>query len=110
MEEVPAVAVQESFLRCTVCEREAEHEVVYAGRFVTQIVCTGCGAVTRLDVSEDYLPDLADRISTKPRRLAGLFRDDPATSVTSFPGRLLSKPLRMVGEFRDVWAGRTRRR
>ena len=30
------MAVQESFLRCTVCEREAEHEVVYAGRFVTQ--------------------------------------------------------------------------
>lgn len=102
------MAVQESFLRRTVCERDAEHEVVYAGRFVTQIVCVHCGAVTRLDVSEAYLPDLADRIQTKPRRMAGVFRDDPAASVTSFPGRVFSKPLRMPREVRDVRRSRRR--
>lgn len=104
------MAVQESFLRCTVCDRDAEHVVVYAGRFVTQIVCVHCGAVTRLDVSEAYLPDLADRIATKPRRMAGVFRDTPTASVTSLPGRVFSKPLRMLGEVRDVLANRTRRR
>ena len=59
------MAVQESYLRCTACEQESEHQVVYAGRFVSEIQCAGCGAVTRLDVSEDYLPDLRQRISTK---------------------------------------------
>lgn len=101
------MAVQESFLRCTVCEREAEHEVVYAGRFVTQIVCTGCGALTRLDVSEDYLPDLADRITTKPRRLADGLREGPREAA-ALPVRALSKPLRMLGEFREVWSSRCR--
>lgn len=100
------MAVQESFLRCTACDRDAEHEVVYAGRFVTQIVCTHCGAVTRLDVSEDYLPDLRDRISSKPRRLASVFRDHPLSSATSLPGRLLSKPLRMLDEVRTVHRSR----
>ena len=57
------MAIQESFLRCTACDQEAEHVVVYAGRFVSEIQCSGCGAVTRLDVSEDYLPDLRQRIS-----------------------------------------------
>ena len=37
------MSVEESFLRCTACEQDAEHEVVYAGRFVSQIRCTGCG-------------------------------------------------------------------
>ena len=102
------MAVQESNLRCTVCDREAEHEVVYAGRFVTQIVCTHCGAVTRLDVSEDYLPDLRDRVATKPRRLASVFRDHPLSSTTSLPGRLLSKPLRMADEVLTVHRNRRR--
>lgn len=102
------MAVQESFLRCTVCEREAEHEVVYAGRFVTQIVCTHCGAVTRLDVSQAYLPDLRDRITTKPRRLASVFRDRPVDSATSMPRRMLSKPLRMLEELRAVRRSRRR--
>lgn len=102
------MAVEESFLRCTVCDREAEHEVVYAGRFVTQIVCTHCGAVTRLDVSENYLPDLRDRISSKPRRVASRFRDHPVSSATSLPGRLLSKPRRMADEVAAVWRNRRR--
>lgn len=102
------MAVEESFLRCTVCDREAEHEVVYAGRFVTEIVCTRCGAVTRLDVSDSYLPDLRDRISTKPRRVASVFRDHPVSSATSLPGRLLSKPRRMADEVVAVWRNRRR--
>lgn len=100
------MAVQESFLRCTVCDRESEHEVVYAGRFVTEIVCTACGAVTRLDVSDAYLPDLRDRISSKPRRMASLFRDHPVASATTMPGRMLSKPLRMLDEVRAVQRNR----
>lgn len=103
------MAVQESCLRCTVCEREAEHEVVYAGRFVTQIVCVGCGAVTRLDVSEAYLPDLRDRISSKPRRLADGLRDGP-WAAAGLPRRIVSKPVRMVREFLEVWRSRCPRR
>lgn len=104
------MAVQESFLRCTACEREAEHEVGYAGRFVTQIMCAHCGVVTHLDVSDAYLPDLRDRITTKPRRLASLFRDHPLSSTTSMPGRVASKPMRMMDEIRTVLQGRRRGR
>lgn len=103
------MAVQESCLRCTVCEQEAQHEVVYAGRFVTQIVCTHCGAVTRLDVREEYLPDLAARITSKGRRISEDLRDEPA-GLAALPVRTLSKPLRMMGEFRDVWRSRARER
>lgn len=100
------MSVEESFLRCTACEQDAEHEVVYAGRFVSQIRCAGCGAVTRLDVSEDYLPDLRQRISSKPRRLMRRLRRDPGELATSLPERTLSKPLRMAQEFRTVWRSR----
>ena len=102
------MAVEESFLRCTACEQDAAHEVVYAGRFVTQIVCVNCGAVTRLDVRQDYLPDLADRITSKPRRLAGLLRSDPG-AMTTMPRRTVSKPWRMLAEIRTVFGGRGRR-
>lgn len=100
------MSVQESFLRCTSCGQDAGHEVVYAGRFVTQIECSHCGARTSLDVSEDYLPDLRERISSKPRRLASVFRDHPVSATTSMPGRLLSKPLRMLEELRTVLRSR----
>lgn len=100
------MAVQESFLRCTACEQEAEHQVVYAGRFVSEIQCTGCGAVTRLDVSEAYLPDLRQRISSKPRRLMRRLRRDPGELASSLPRSTLSKPARMAGEFRAVWRSR----
>lgn len=100
------MAVQESFLRCTACDQEAEHVVIYAGRFVSEIQCTGCGAVTRLDVSEDYLPDLRQRISSKPGRLLRRFRSDPGELASSLPVRTLSKPARMVEEFRAVWRSR----
>lgn len=96
------MAVEESWLRCTACEEESEHVVVYAGRFVSEIQCTGCGAVTRLDVSDDYLPDLRQRISSKPARLLRRLRRDPGEIAASLPGRTLSKPLRMVEEFRAV--------
>ncbi|MDN5899892.1 MAG: hypothetical protein L0H74_07480 [Brachybacterium sp.] len=98
--------IQESFLRCTACDREAEHVVVYAGRFVSQIRCTGCGAVTRLDISEDYLPDLRQRISSKPRRLMRRLRRDPGELASSLPRSTLSKPGRMAAEFRTVWRSR----
>ncbi|MCT1997546.1 hypothetical protein M3C58_04920 [Brachybacterium muris] len=101
------MAVQESFLRCTACEQEAEHQVVYAGRFVSEIQCTGCGAVTRLDVSEDYLPDLRQRISSKPGRLVRRLRTDPGELASSLPVRTLSKPVRMLQEFRAVWRSRS---
>ncbi|ATG52664.1 hypothetical protein CFK38_14865 [Brachybacterium vulturis] len=100
------MSVEESNLRCTACEREAEHVVVYAGRFVSQIQCTGCGAVTRLDVSEAYLPDLRQRISSKPRRLLRRLRRDPGELASSLPMSTLSKPARMAGEFRAVWRSR----
>lgn len=100
------MSVEESYLRCTACDQEAEHVVVYAGRFVSQIQCTGCGAVTRLDVSEDYLPDLRQRISSKPRRLMRRLRRDPGQLATSLPVRTLSKPGRMAQEFRTVWRSR----
>lgn len=102
------MSVEESYLRCTACNEEAEHAVVYAGRFVTEIQCTGCGAVTRLDVSEEYLPDLRQRISSKPRRLLRRLRRDPGELASSLPRSLLSKPRRMLGEFRAV--ARSRRR
>src|SRR5699024_5204253 len=100
------MTIQESFLRCTACDQEAEHVVVYAGRFVSEIRCTGCGALTRLDVSEEYLPDLRQRISSKPGRLLRRLRADPGELASSLPTRTLSKPLRMVGEFRTVWRSR----
>lgn len=100
------MAVQESFLRCTACEQEAEHQVVYAGRFVSEIQCTGCCAVTRLDVSEDYLPDLRQRISSKPGRLVRRLRADPGELAISLPARTLSKPARMLQEFHAVWRSR----
>src|SRR5690606_15783085 len=100
------MSVEESYLRCTACDQEAEHVVVYAGRFVTQIQCTGCGAVTRLDVSEAYLPALRQRISSKPRRLLRRLRRDPGELASSLPARTLSKPGRMAGEFRAVWRSR----
>ena len=100
------MSVQESFLRCTACDQEAEHVVVYAGRFVSEIQCAGCGAVTRLDVSEDYLPDLRQRITSKPGRLMRRLRSDPGELATSLPVRTLSKPRRMVEEFRTVWRSR----
>ncbi|WP_058234492.1 hypothetical protein [Devriesea agamarum] len=103
------MSIEESFLRCTVCDRVADHVVIYAGRLVTEIKCTGCGAITRLDVSEEYLPDLGDRIRTKPRRLWRRLRRDPGELATSLPRRTLSKPWRMVGEFWAVWRGRRRR-
>ncbi len=96
------MTVQESYLRCTACEEESEHVVVYAGRFVSEIKCTTCGAVTRLDVSEEYLPDLRRRISSKPRRLLRRLRRDPAEIASSLPGRTLSKPRRMLEELRAV--------
>ena len=101
------MAVQESYLRCTACEQESEHQVVYAGRFVSEIQCAGCGAVTRLDVSEDYLPDLRQRISSKPGRLASRLRSDPGELAASLPVRTLSKPVRMLQEFRAVWRSRS---
>ncbi|WP_394215572.1 hypothetical protein [Brachybacterium vulturis] len=100
------MSIEESNLRCTVCEREAEHVVVYAGRFVSQIRCTGCGAVTRLDVSEAYLPDLRRRISSKPRRLLWRLRRAPGELASSLPRSTLSKPVRMAEEFRTVWRSR----
>ena len=96
------MAVEESFLRCTNCSRDAEHVVVYAGRFVSEIQCTGCGAITRLDVSQEYLPDLRQRITSKPSRLWRRMRRDPAELASSLPGRTLTKPLRMLGELRAV--------
>ncbi|MFC7374026.1 hypothetical protein ACFQS2_14510 [Brachybacterium sp. GCM10030267] len=102
------MSVQESFLRCTACEQEAEHVVIYAGRFVSEIQCTGCGALTRLDVSDAYLPDLRQRISSKPGRLVRRLRNDPGELATSLPHRTLSKPKRMVEEFRTVWRSRRR--
>lgn len=100
------MSVQESYLRCTACDQESEHQVGYAGRFVTEIQCTSCGAVTRLDVSEDYLPDLRQRISSKPGRLMRRLRHDPGELATSLPQRTLSKPHRMLQEFRTVWRSR----
>ena len=61
---------------------------------------------TRLDVSEDYLPDLRQRISSKPGRLLRRFRSDPGELASSLPVRTLSKPARMVEEFRAVWRSR----
>ena len=98
------MAVQESYLRCTACEQESEHQVVYAGRFVSEIQCA---AVTRLDVSEDYLPDLRHRISSKPGRLARRLRSDPGELAASLPVRTVSKPVRMLQEFRAVWRSRS---
>lgn len=100
------MGVEESFLRCTVCEQDAEHVVVYAGRFVSEIQCTGCGAITRLDVSHEYLPDLRQRITSKPVRLWRRLRRDPAELASSLPGRTLTKPLRMLGELRAVHRSR----
>lgn len=96
------MSVEESFLRCMSCGQDAGHEVVYVGRFVTRIECSHCGAQTSLDISEEYLPDLRDRISTKPRRLASRLRDHPLSAAVSMPGRLVSKPLRMLDELRAV--------
>lgn len=101
---------QESFLRCTACEQESEHVVVYAGRFVSEIRCTTCGARTRLDVSEEYLPDLRQRISSKPSRLLRRWRRDPRALAITLPGRTVSKPLRMLEEMRIVLRGRRRDR
>src|SRR5690625_6906376 len=89
------MSVQESYLRCIACEQEAEHVVVYAGRFVSEIQCAGCGAVTRLDVSEDYLPDLRQRISSKPGRLMRRLRRDPGELATSLPVRTDRKSTRL---------------
>ncbi|MCS6712259.1 hypothetical protein JSY14_09600 [Brachybacterium sp. EF45031] len=100
------MSTQESYLRCTVCERETDHVVVYAGRFVSEIVCTTCGARTRLDVSEAYLPDLRHRISTKPVRLLRRLRQDPAELASTLPSRTLSKPWRMLQELRAVQRSR----
>ncbi|GAB4096835.1 hypothetical protein [Brachybacterium squillarum] len=102
------MAVEESFLRCTACDQEAEHVVIYAGRFVSEIQCTGCGAVTKLDVSDEYLPDLRQRISSKPGRLLRRLRADPGELASTLPVRTLSKPARMVEEFRTVWRSRRR--
>lgn len=102
------MSVQESFLRCTACEQESEHVVVYAGRFVSEIQCTACGAVTRLDVSEDYLPDLRQRITSKPGRVMRRLRRDPGEVAVTLPWRTLSKPLRMLDELRAVHRSRKR--
>ena len=89
------MSVEESYLRCTACDQEAEHVVVYAGRFVSEIQCTGCRAVTRLDVSGDYLPDLRQRITSKPARLLRRLRRDPGELASTLPSRTVTKPLRM---------------
>lgn len=99
---------QESFLRCTACEEESEHVVVYAGRFVSEIRCTTCGALTRLDVSEDYLPDLRQRVASKPGRLLRRLRRDPAELASTLPRSVASKPRRMLEEFLAVRRSRRR--
>lgn len=104
------MTVQESNLRCTACEEDSEHVVVYAGRFVSEIKCTRCGAVTRLDVSEEYLPDLRQRIASKPARLLRRLRRDPGEIAISLPRRTLSKPKRMAEELRTVRRSRRERR
>lgn len=99
-----------SYLRCTNCGTEANHVVIYAGNLATRIRCTHCGAVTTLDVSDDYLPELGHRIRTKPRRLRPEAADRFASFATSVPVRALTKPLRMAAEFVAVTGSRLRRR
>lgn len=105
---------QESHLRCSHCGTDARHEVVYVGRLVSRIRCEACGHLTELDISHDYLDDLARRIGSKPARMARGMRWEPET-FTGFPRRMASKPLRMMQELiavaRSRWdRGRSRRR
>ncbi|MDO5663223.1 MAG: hypothetical protein Q4G40_11045, partial [Brachybacterium sp.] len=60
------MAIQESTLRCGVCERETPHEIVYAGHAISEVHCLRCGARTRMDVSAEYPHELRERISSKP--------------------------------------------
>ncbi|MCI9886905.1 hypothetical protein JT358_00310 [Micrococcales bacterium 31B] len=100
------MSIEHSQLRCAACNEMTNHTVVYAGRLAAMVVCGGCGASTRLDVSHEYLPDLKHRIATKPMRLRERLRQDPGELARSLPRRTASKPLRLLGEMRAVWDSR----
>lgn len=97
---------EESYLRCTACETVSDHVVVYAGRLATQVRCENCGAVTTLDVFDQYLPDLRHRISTKPSRLLRRLRMNPVELIRSLPQHAATKPLKLASEVRAAWQSR----
>ncbi|MGQ4507235.1 hypothetical protein ACUH9O_07890 [Dermabacteraceae bacterium P13103] len=95
--------LHQSHLRCINCSLPSEHVVVYVGRIVSEVQCTNCGARTRLDVREEYLPDLGERIKSKPKRVWRRLLASPLALMRSLPGHLLTKPLRMLREMWLVW-------
>jgi hypothetical protein len=104
------VSAATSHLRCTSCDTESTHVVVYVGDLATRIRCTRCGALTTLDVSDDYLPELSRRIRTKARRMRPAPGDRLADVAASYPFRALTKPVRIAAELVAVAGSRLRRR
>lgn len=96
---------QRTELQCSICNRETEHEVHYAGRILAHAKCTACGTVMRQAPStlrKAYIKDLEHRAATKPLRLVRRILSDPGYLFTGLPKAIRRQPKKFVDEAREL--------
>lgn len=92
---------QHVYLQCTTCRDETLHDLAYAGRLLVGARCTRCEGTTSASgdaLLGKYLADLANRVSTKPYRLAQRARSHPLDVLRRLPAATLRQPRKLVEE------------
>lgn len=92
-------------LQCSICSREVEHEVHYAGRILSHAKCTACGTVIRQSTHElrkSYIKDLEHRVATKPWRVVKRILSDPMYLFTGLPKAIRKQPKKFIDEAKEL--------
>lgn len=96
---------QQTILACSMCRRETEHEVHYAGRILAHAKCLACGTVMRQSpttLRKAYIKDLEHRAATKPMRLVKRILSDPGYLFTGLPKAMRRQPGKFVQEAKEL--------
>src|SRR6478752_2428351 len=97
---------QRAALLCSRCQQTTEHRFVYAGRILTHTEGGNCGHVVHAqnqsELQHEYLLDLKQRLSSKPRRLAHRASKHPLRFLAALPRAILKQPAKLIREFRTV--------
>ena len=94
-------------LQCSMCGRECEHEVHYAGRILANAKCTACGTVMRqnaVDLRKAYVKDLEHRVTTKPWRIVQRILREPTYLFGGLPRAIKRQPRKFLKEAKELRA------
>jgi hypothetical protein len=96
---------QTAVLTCSICRRDTEHVLHYAGRILAHSKCSECGTVMRQTpavLRKSYFKDLEHRVITKPFRLFRRVRLDPGYLRQGFLEGLKRQPSKFLDEAKEL--------